>query len=331
MDVKRGPRKETGVPASTARRERRTVGALVSRVVLDLHGARARHGVDIDAFEAFLEHFCAALREYGRAGEGAITRKGGRPSAREAAAAAFRLVEFKPGSGVATLAPSVSSEPGSGDLVLDESGESPALTTLRGLMASAVNAEEGLPGPVVEALGSARRATGEDGSFGVTITGDREVPRVLFDEMTMERLHRPDPDSTEAAVTVTGRLHMIEADPPNRRVGIRAQDGVEWRCTYPDHLRPLVTTLIERLVRISGTGRRHACAAGRLRIDGLDPLPEHTQDELFTVETIPLTQLRAEQAIEGPQGLDALVDENWEDDEESRLFLEATLGPTQNP
>lgn len=304
----------------------------MSRVILDLHGARARRGVDIDAFEAFLEHFRGALREYARAGEGTIPRKGGRPLAREAAAAAFRLVEFHPGSGVATLAPSVSSTADSDDLLPGEPGEALAVTTLRGLLGGAVDASERLPGPVVEALGSARRAMGEDGSFGVKITGDREVPRVLFDEMSMKRLQRPsEPDTTDVAVTVTGRLHMIEADPPNRRVGIRAQDGVDWTCTYPDHLHPLVTTLIEWLVRTTGTGRRLTPTTGHLRIDRLDAIPEHAQDALFTVETIPVGQLRAEQEIEQPQGLDALVDETWEDDEESRLFLEATLGTTQSP
>lgn len=302
----------------------------MSTVILDLHGARARGGVDIDALESFLVQFRSALREYARAGEGAIPRKGGRPFAHEAAAAAFRLVEFHTGSGIVTLAPSVTSAADSDELQLDETGETLAVTTLRGLLRDAVDVDERLPGSVVEALGSARRAIGEDGSFGVTVTGDHEVPRVLFDEAHMQRLQRPQADHADATVTVTGRLHMIEADVPNRRVGIRAQDGVDWTCTYPDHVHPLVTTLIERLVRITGTGRRLTPATGRLRIDHLDPIPDHAQDALFTVETIPVMQLRSEQEVERPQGLAALVDETWEDDEESRLFLEATLGTTKS-
>lgn len=76
--------------ACSAAPRRRAYGcSIVSRVVLDLHGARARKGVDIDALEAFLAHFRSALREYARAGEGATARKGGRPFARETAAAAF--------------------------------------------------------------------------------------------------------------------------------------------------------------------------------------------------------------------------------------------------
>ena len=304
----------------------------MSSVILDLHGARAAEGIEIDALEAFLQYFRGALREHARAGEGAVPRKGGRPSARESAAAGFRLVEFSTGSSIATLAPSLTSSSDDDELKLDGTGEGLAMTTLRGLLEGAVDGREGLSGQVVEALVSARWALGENGSFGVEIAGNRELPRVVFDEKRMERLQRPsEPDSADAVVTVTGRLHMVEADLPNRRVGIRAQDGVDWTCTYPDHLHPLVTTLVERLVRTNGMGRRHTVAAGRLRIERLDPIPEHEQEAFFTVEPISVTQLRAEQGIEWPQGLDALVDDTWEDDEESRLFLEATLGTTQSP
>lgn len=295
----------------------------MSRVVLDLHGARASKGVDIDALEVFLTHFRSALREYARAGAGSIARKGGRPYARETAASAFRLVAFRIGSGIATLAPSLPTD--ADDLVLNDAGQALAVITLRGLL-SAVDAEEKLPDPVVEALGSARRAMGDDGSFGVEVTGDVVVPRVLFDEERIARLQSPEPDSTESDQSLTGRLHMIEADPPNRRVGVRAQDGVDWTCTYPDHLHPVVTKLIEGLVRITGTGRRMTAGTGRLHIDALDPIPEHAQDVLFTFDTIPAAQLRAEQELERPQGLDALVDNEWTDDDESRLFLEVTLG-----
>lgn len=302
----------------------------MSIVVLDLHGSRAQEGVDIDALESFLGHFRGALREYARAGQGAISRKGGRPYARESAAAAFRLTELHAGSAIATLVPSVPGDSDGADLLLDDRSEALAVATLRGLL-DAVDADERLPDSVVEALSSARRAIGDDGSFGVKITDARQIPRLLIDEERMERLQRPAPGPTDVAVSLTGRLHMIEADPPNRRVGVRAQDGVDWTCTYPDHLHTLVTTLIERLVWVTGSGRRLTAATGRLCIDGLDPIAEYPQDALFTVETIPVDQLRAEQQITQPQGLGALVDEHWTDDEESRRFLEATLGVTQRP
>jgi len=119
---------------------------------------------------------------------------------------------------------------------------------------------------------------------------------------------------------------MIEADQPGRRVGIRAQDGIDWTCSYPDDLHGIVTGLVEKIVRVEGTGRRVTASTGRLQVQRLELVPEHAQDSLFSVEPIPLGQLRAEQGIERPQGLAALVDPDWEDDEQGRRFLEATLG-----
>jgi hypothetical protein len=284
--------------------------------------------VDIDALETFLSSFRTALREYWRAQQGEIPRKGGRPAGREAAATAFRLVKFEVGSGIATLAP-VTGEAGGEDLRLDDRGETLAVTTVRRLLDD-LEADAGIAYPVVEALGYARRAVGDDGQFGIKLAGPHErTRRVVIDEKRIKRLQRAEPDPAEGTVVVIGRLHMIEADPPSRRVGIRAQDGVDWTCTYPDELHPVVTRLIERLVRVTGHGRRMSAAAGRLRIETLDAIPEHAQDVLFTTETVPVSQLRAEQKITRPQGLEALVDEEWTDDEQSRRFLEATLGETK--
>lgn len=184
----------------------------MSRIVLDLHGSRAQQGVDIDAFETFLEHFRAALREYFRAGQGAIARKGGRPYARDSAATAFRLVEFRTGSGLVTLEATLLDATGE-DLLLDDTSEALALTTLRGLL-GALDTDQRLAEPVVEALGSARRAIGDDGSFGVEITGQGQTAKVVIDETRMKRLQRPTTDQSDATIGVTGRLHMIEADPP---------------------------------------------------------------------------------------------------------------------
>ncbi len=305
---------------------------MTSTVVLDLHGSRAREGVDIDALESFLTHLRAALREYWRAGQGEMPRKGGRPHQREAAATAFRLIEFQTGSGIATLAPATSAEVDDTDLLLDDAGEPLAVTTLRGLLDD-VDADAGLPDPVVEALGMARRAIGDDGHFGIKLAGDRgrQVRKVVIDEEKVKRLQRAEPDEVEGTVTVIGRLHMIEAFPPNRRLAIKAQDGIDWTCTYPDHLHSVVTKLVERLVRITGHGRRVTAATGRLRIESLDPIPEHAQDPLFTQETVPVLRLQADQKVTRPQGLASLVDEEWtdEDDEKTRRFLEATLGETQ--
>ena len=300
------------------------------RIVLDLHGTKAAEGVEIDALETFLTHFRSALRELDRQQRGSLPRRGGRPDARDAAASAFRLVEFKTGSGIATLEPARLHDGDAADLALDDSGEDLSVTTLRTLVDLIDTGAERLPGPVVEALGSARRAIGENGKFGVRLGDDRQARRIVIDEKTMAKLRRPVDEETERTLKVVGRLHMIEAEPPARRVGIRAQDGIDWTCSYPDALHALVTQLIERLVRVEGHGRRLTPATGRLRLEKLDAVPEHLQDELFTLEPVPVEELRAQQAVARPQGLSALSADEWDDDDEAnRRFLEATLGDAQ--
>jgi hypothetical protein len=63
----------------------------------------------------------------------------------------------------------------------------------------------------------------------------------------------------------------------------------------------------------------------------VDSIGEHAQDALFTLVPVAVEELRSEQGINGPQGIAALVDGAWKDDEESRRFLEATLGSTKRP
>lgn len=297
-------------------------------VVVDLHGARAPNGVEIDALEVFLGHFRAALREFDRDRRGTLAKRGGRPDARDAASSAFRLVEFRTGSGIATLEPARPAGEAADDMPFEDLADDLSLTNLRALL-EAVCVGERLAAPVVEALGSARRAVGDDGSFGIKVADGRQAPRVVFDLKRMDELQHPAEQGDEKTLVLTGRLHMIEADQPGRRVAIRAQGGVDWTCSYPDHLHQLVTGLVERLVRVAGTGRLVTAATGRLRIEHLDLVPEHAQDALFSSEPVSLGQLRAEQGIDRPQGLAALVDLTWENDEEGQRFLEATLGATR--
>jgi hypothetical protein len=299
-----------------------------SKVVLDLHGARAIQGVDIDALETFLEHFRAALREFYRAGQaGAISRKGGRPHAKDAAASAFRLVRFRTGSGIAELAPSLPRP--DDELALADTGEELSMTTLRQLMA-AVHEERPLPDPVWEELSSARRAMGEDGSFGVRLRQEQRR-KLLIDEARLQRLKPSDVQSVDSPVRIIGRLHMIEADPPNRRVGVRAQDGVDWTCSYPDRLHPLVTQLVERLVRLDGIGRRMSAATGRCQVEDLEAIPEYSQDALFSDDPPSVARLQADQGIDRPQGLESLVGADWNDEEADDRFLEAVLSDVTPP
>ena len=298
---------------------------MAARVVLDLHGSRARQGVEIDALEVFVRYFRAALRELDRDHRGTLPKRGGHPDARDAAASAFRLVSFRPGSGIATLEPARPMMPAADDLSLAGAGPDLSMTVLSALVETLESGER-LAEPVVEALGNARRAIGEDGSFGIALTGAGKTRRVVIDEPLIRSLTQPDEQGQEQALTVIGRLHMIEVDQPGRRVGIRAQDGIDWTCTYPDGLHELVTRQVERLVRVEGEGQRITASTGRLRVHDLQPVPEHVQDPLFSIEPVSVERLRAEQGIHGPQGLAALVDPDWEDDEATRRYLEATLG-----
>jgi hypothetical protein len=248
--------------------------------------------VEIDALETFISSLRTALREYHRAQQGDIPRKGGRPGPREAAAAAFRLVKFEIGSGIATLAPVVGTEDGE-EMSLDDNGQTLALTTLRQMLDD-LDSDAGLAEPVVEALGYAQRSIGDDGHFGIKLVGLGDRPRrILIDEKRITELRRAESESDLGTVTVIGRLHLIEAEVPNRRVAIRAQAGIDWTCTYPDVLHDLVTKQLERLVRVTGHGRRVTANTGRLTIEVLDPISEHAQDPLFTEQPVPIERLRA--------------------------------------
>jgi len=73
-------------------------------------------------------------------------------------------------------------------------------------------------------------------------------------------------------------------------------------------------------------GQLHIVEDPRDRRVVVRAVAQHAKAELWAIEAIALKQLRADQRILEAQGLDALVDPDWPDDEESRLFLEATLG-----
>lgn len=90
-----------------------------------------------------------------------------------------------------------------------------------------------------------------------------------------------------------------------------------------------MVNLVERLVRVNGVGRLMSPTSGRIEIETIEPIIEPVQDALFTLEPVPLESLRARQGIAGPKGLDSFIDPDWPDDDESRCFLEATLGPDE--
>ena len=293
------------------------------RVVLDLHGPRAQRGIDLDALESFIEHFRRALRDFDLESRREMVGRGGHPGSRSAAAAGFRLVAFEVGSAVVTLEPS-STPTGADQEELPLSEEQHLASQVLERLLDAVE-ESRVTTAVGESLSNACRAIGKGASFGVRM-GGRPNRRVVVSEQGVSQPREAELDGTEPHwLTVRGRLHFIETEATGRRVGVRAQDGVDWSCTYEDVLEPKVKTLIDSLVQISGEGRRITPGTGRLIAATIEPLAAHEQSELFTSEPVSLEDLQAAQGVKTPQGLAALTGPEWVDDDAARRFLAATL------
>lgn len=179
--------------------------------------------------------------------------------------------------------------------------------------------------PVIQSLEKARRDIGEDASFGVTVPS-QENGRVPIDSKTIERL----PETTEEDIpeagelTVTGRLHLIEVEEPER-VGIRDTHGVNWVCIYDPELEPTVLALVKALVWATGEGARHSARSGKMHLQEIRALPQYDQSSLFTFERVSVETLEQEQRVADPQGLAALEDAEWSDDEQDREFLALVL------
>jgi hypothetical protein len=287
------------------------------RIVLELHGSKARRGVELDGLEGFIEHFRRALREFERslsAHDEEIGRSG-QPGTRTRRTTGFRLVEFKTGSGLATIEPS--DVAGDEDRLLEQ--EPPSLRNLRLLMDS-IKESKPLSPPVIQSLDGACKALGDEGHFGTRRPTEEKVP-FFVDEETLQKLEAAvDPDPPARDVTVHGRLHLLEFEQP-MRAEVRAADGVNWACTYDEELEPRVVGLAKSNVRAVGVGRRVGPKSGTMQLQRIDPLPETEQTSLFTVETIPTRELQKEQGVVQPQGLATLQDPDWVDDEASREYL----------
>jgi hypothetical protein len=293
-------------------------------VILDLHGSNAPRGIELDAFQSFLDHFRRALREWERA-KTARDRIGraGRPGGLTETLTGFRLVRFREGSGHAALEPV---EQYAGESTM---GEPAPTRNLRSLLAAVEVGE--IIAPVASALDKARKAIGDDGLFGVRV---RSQPgrRVPIDWQTIERLQaaaisEPVPDDVE--LSVSGVLHLVEVYEP-LHVVIRAPDGVDWTCEYDPSLEPEVLRSVKSLVWATGSGRRTGANTGSLRLRTIQRVPTPEQTSLFTLLPIPADELARQQGIHGPQGLEALGDPDWADDEHDRAFLAYILGDEPN-
>ena len=289
-------------------------------IVLDLHGSKAQHGVDMDGLQLFLENFRRALREFERVSSGrSPVPRTGRPDTAAGLASAFRVVSLKPGSGILMLEPA---RPGdSGETLPLGDVETAAAGNLTRLV-EAVEQGAAVDATVVDALDRARRSLGEDGSFGVC-AGAR--PRVAVDAAIVEILRASAADPADAPLSVSGRVHLIEVEEPSK-VAIRATDGTDWVCVYSSELEPVVLGLVKQLVWARGSGARTSTGRGRMRLDGIEPIPLHLQPHLFVAQPRDPGELAEEQGIAGPQSIVATADPDWVDDEASERFLEFVLG-----
>ena len=219
-------------------------------ITLRLQGSKATRGVPLATFETFIDNFLAALRYHYRATALEPAKKAGRPYGKEELATAFRLVGFRVGSGIAVLEPAT------------EEADDPVLAEVPTLavdnlisLVEAVKARQGLDNAVVDALDTARRALGTEGRFDVSVRSAADVaptPSVSLDEELLDQLRAPVAEMARRSQTISGNLHAIDLEPD--KVGIRTPAGVDWSCRYPEHLEPLVKSLIGSTVSARGFG-----------------------------------------------------------------------------
>jgi hypothetical protein len=295
------------------------VADVTSRITLTLEGEHAKKGVSLDAFENFVDHFISALRYHYRASIAAPVKKTGRPFSKEEIATAFRLVEFKVGSGIAVLEPPLRET--------DEAAPFAEVPTLAwenlADLLQAVESQRKLEEPVVNELEKALKSLGTEGRFSVEFRDANRVRAQVFDPSRLAALRPPPDEKQTRPQIITGVLHAIDLEPD--KVAIRTAGGIDWTCRYTAELEHDVLSLIGKRVWARGIGKLTSSRSGVLEIIEIHGVPEHEQTSLFTSAPLPVSELMDLQGVQGPQGLRALTDPEWVDNEESDLFLEALL------
>jgi hypothetical protein len=295
------------------------MGEHTDSITLRLEGERAQRGISLSDFETFIDSFISALRDFDRDRRGEPTRKSGHPEARAEAVAAFRLVGFREGSAVATIEPEKPALDDEISPIVD--AEPIQVSTLRSLI-STIEHEAALPESVTEALEKAIRSAGEDGSLTVEFDPREEVkgpvPVVRIDADRIKRIRAahqaPEP---QVVSSVSGRLHQVDFEPD--KLAIRASDGVDWSCSFPEELEKQVELLVNRLVWASGEGKLQGPRRGTMALVAIRAVEQGTQTRLFSGDPISDTELAAAQGITAPQGLNALGVEDWSDADEAYL------------
>lgn len=282
-------------------------------ITLRLQGTRAKRGVALSDFETFIESFITALRDFDRDKRGAPTRKSGHPEARAEAVAAFRLIGFRDGSAIATIEPEVKGAEDEMERMVD--AEPIQITNLCSLLSS-VEKEEPLPESVIEALEKAVRTAGDDGTLSVEFGGSshnesRRRP-VMIDTARIGRIRAARKAPAPKPVTsISGRLHQVDFEPD--KLAIRASDGVDWICSFPQELEQQVAVLVNRLVWASGEGTVPSPQRATMNLSAIKPIEQGLQTGLFSGEPISDEHLAAAQGITAPQGLDTVGIEQWTD------------------
>jgi len=288
-------------------------------ITLRLEGARAKRGVALSDFENFIDSFLAALRDFDRDQRGAPTKKSGHPEARAAAVTSFRLVGFREGSGIATIEPELAPQDGETEALVDT--EPIQLTNLRSLLAR-VEKEENLPDSVTEALEQARRTVGDDGTLAVDVPCPPESQeasrRIVIDAARIKRIRAAGKTPPSPVVSsISGRLHQVDFEPD--KLAIRASDGVDWVCNFPNELEHRVETLVNRLVWAEGLGALQSPRKGTMQLQEIKAIEQGIQTGLFSGEPIPDGELAAAQGISKPQGLDAVAATDWSEADDAYL------------
>lgn len=291
-------------------------------VTLRLSGEKAENGIELVDLERFVRNFVGALRGFDRVRRVKPPVRGGHPKRRDEEVAAFKVVGLEPGSTVLTL------EPARLEAVRDQASFEPdassALENIHSLALS-MSGQGDVDADVAEALERARTTLGSDaGAIEIALPNRLSAPTVRIDREAIERI-RAERTEQRPVSRVSGRLHLIDLEPD--RIGVRSPQGIDWTCEFPSPLEERVKSLIDQIVVVEGAGEQRTVRSGSMEITSIAPAYTHEQPAFSSGEPADgPDELMRSQAITGPQGLAALGDADWEDDEQGARFMEYVLG-----
>ena len=164
----------------------------------------------------------------------------------------------------------------------------------------------------------ARSAPTDGSPFNRTVRG------VVLNENMERRVNDRACRPPARSIRISGRLHLIDLEPD--RVGIRATNGVDWTCRYPNHLEAEIKALLGETVWVQGAGQETGAQRGSLEIEELQAVGKFEQNELFSYERVPLDALRDAQGIMSATGPEAHQLPADVSDEQLDAYLADILG-----